>query len=108
MKLPTKSCLLDLWPTLLEKGYLDIHLLSIIKLVNCSLSESVVPTGFKKAVVTPLLMVPSLICSVLRLALFYLMLKSFCLACLRALSLVQYSFPKILLPLANSFKIIPA
>ena len=34
--------------------------------------------------------------------------RSFCLACLRAPSLVQYSFPYILLPSATSFVITPA
>ena len=40
---PTKSCLLDPWPTFLVKDCLDILLLSITKLVNCSLSEGAVP-----------------------------------------------------------------
>ena len=60
MKSPTKSCLLDPWPTFLVKECLDILVPSITKLVNCSLSEGVVPTDFKKAVVTPLIKKSSL------------------------------------------------
>ena len=48
--LPTKSCLLDPWPTFLIKECSDILLPSITKLVNCSLME-----GFKTAVVSPLI-----------------------------------------------------
>ena len=58
MKSPTKSCLLDSWPTFLVKECLDILpsiLPSITKLINCSLSEGVVPADLKKAVVTPLI-----------------------------------------------------
>ena len=40
-----KSCLLDPWPTFLVKECLAIILPSI---VNCSLSEVIVPAGFKK------------------------------------------------------------
>ena len=54
-KSPTKSCLLDPLPTFLIKECMDILLPSITKLVNCSLSEGLVPDGFKKAVVTPLI-----------------------------------------------------
>ena len=57
---PTKSCLLDPWPTFLVKDCLDILLPSITKLVNCSLSEGAVPDGFKSAVVTPLIKKSSL------------------------------------------------
>ena len=39
---------------------MDILLSSITKLVNCSLSEGLVPDGFKKAVVTPLIKKESL------------------------------------------------
>ena len=60
MKSPTKSCLLDQWPTFLVKECLDILVPSITKLVNCSLSEGVVPADFKKAVVTPLIKKASL------------------------------------------------
>ena len=60
MKSPTKSCLLDPWPTFLVKECLDILVPSITKLVNCSLSEGVVPADFKKAVVTPLIKKSSL------------------------------------------------
>ena len=57
---PTKSCLLDPWPTFQVKDCLDILLPSITKLVNCSLSEGAVPDGFKSAVVTQLIKKPSL------------------------------------------------
>ena len=57
---PTKSCLLDPWPTFLVKDCLDILLPSITKLVNCSLSEGAVPDGFKSAVVSPLIKKSSL------------------------------------------------
>ena len=60
MKSPTKSCLLDLWPTFLVKECLDIFLPSITKLVNCSLSEGVVPADIKNAVLTPLIKKASL------------------------------------------------
>ena len=54
-KSPTKSCMLDSLPTFLIKDCMYILLPSITKLVNCSLSEGLVPDGFKKAVVTPLI-----------------------------------------------------
>ena len=57
---PTKSCILDPWPTHLVKEFVDILLPSITKLVNCSMSEGVVPLSLKKAVVTPLIKKPSL------------------------------------------------
>ena len=57
---PTKSCLLDPWPTFLVKDCLDILLPSITKLVICSLLEGAVPDGFKSAVVTPLIKKSSL------------------------------------------------
>ena len=60
MNSPTKSCLLDPWPTFLVKECIDILLLSITRLVNCSLSEGVVPDEFKKAIVTPLIKKSSL------------------------------------------------
>ena len=60
MKSPTKSCLLDPWPTFLVKECLDILVPSITKLVNCSLLEGVVPADFKTAVVTPLIKKSSL------------------------------------------------
>ena len=52
---PTKSCLLDPWPTFLIKECSDILLPSITKLVNFSLMEGCVPDGFKTAVVSPLI-----------------------------------------------------
>ena len=60
MKSPTKSCLLDPWPTFLVKECIDILFPSITKLVNCSLSEGFVSGGFKKAIVTPLIKMSSL------------------------------------------------
>ena len=57
MKSPTKSCLLDPWPTFLVQECL---VPSITKLVNCFLSESVVPADFKKSVVTSLIKKASL------------------------------------------------
>ena len=42
------------------KGCLDILLPLITKLVNCSLTEGAVPTGFKKAIVSPLIKKSSL------------------------------------------------
>ena len=57
---PTKSCLLDPWPTFLVKECSDILLPSITKLVNCSLSEGLMPDSFKSAIVTPLIKKPSL------------------------------------------------
>ena len=59
-KSPTKSCLLDPLPTFLIKECIDILLPSITKSVNCSLREGLVPDGFKKAVVTPLIKKASL------------------------------------------------
>ena len=55
MKSPTKSCPLDQWPTFLVKECLNILGPSITKLVNCSLTEGVVPADFKKGVITPLM-----------------------------------------------------
>ena len=54
MKSPSKSCLLDPWPTFLVKECIDILLPSITSLVNCSLSEGVVPDEFKMAIVIQL------------------------------------------------------
>ena len=60
MSSPTKSCLLDPWPTFLVKDCIDILLPSITKLVNLSLVEGVFPSDFKHAVVTPLIKKSSL------------------------------------------------
>ena len=60
MKSPSKSCLLDPWPTFLVKECIDILLPSITRLVNGSLAEGVVPDEFKKAIVTPLIKKSSL------------------------------------------------
>ena len=46
MKSPSKSCFLDPWPTFLVKECIDILLPSITRLLNCSLSEGVVPDEF--------------------------------------------------------------
>ena len=59
-KSPTKSCLLDPWPTFLVKECLDILLPSVTKLANCSLTEGAVPGGLKKAIVSPLIKKSSL------------------------------------------------
>ena len=59
-KSPTKSCLLDPWPTFLVKECLDILLPSITELVNCSLTEGAVPAGFIKVIVSPLIKKSSL------------------------------------------------
>ena len=59
-KSPTKSCLLDPLLTFLMKECIDVLLASITKLVNFSLSEGLVPDGFKKVVVTPLMKKASL------------------------------------------------
>ena len=59
-KSPTKSCLLDPLPTFLIKECIDILLPSISKLANCSLIEGLVPEGFRKAAVTPLIKKASL------------------------------------------------
>ena len=55
---PTKSCLLDLWPTFLIKDCADILLPPLTKLINLSLLEGCVPDGFKSAVVTSLIKNP--------------------------------------------------
>ena len=60
MASPTKSCMLDPWPTFLVKDCIDILLPCITRLVNFSLSEGCFPARFKKAVVTPLLKKASL------------------------------------------------
>ena len=60
MNSSTKSCLFYRWLTFLVKECLEIFVPSITKLVNCSLSEGVVPADFKKAVVTPLIKKASL------------------------------------------------
>ena len=57
---PTKSCMLDPWPTFLVKDCVDVLLPSITKLVNLSLTQGSFPCNFKKAVVTPLLKKQSL------------------------------------------------
>ena len=55
IKSNTISCLLDPWSTILSKEYLDILLPSVIKFLNCFLSEVVVPTDLEKAIVSPLM-----------------------------------------------------
>ena len=53
-------CLIDPLPTFLVKECLDLLLPSITRFVSYSLSESLVPDGFKNAVVTSLIKKPSL------------------------------------------------
>ena len=60
MSSPTKSCMLDPWPTFMVKEYVDILLPSVTKLINLSLVQGVFPGKFKQAVVTPLIKKPSL------------------------------------------------
>ena len=57
---PWTHCLLDPLLTFLIKECIDILLPSITKLVNCSLRGGLVPDGFKKAVVTPVIKKASL------------------------------------------------
>jgi len=57
---PTKSCMLDPWPTFLVKDCVEVLLPSVTKLVNLSLAEGIFPDRFKKAIVTPLIKKPSL------------------------------------------------
>ena len=59
-KSPNKSCSLDPFPTFLLKDCLDELLPAITTIVNASLSSALVPTSFKKAVVTPLIKKPTL------------------------------------------------
>ena len=54
-KIISKSHVLETLPTFFIKECIDILLPSITKLVNCSLCDGLVPDGFKKAVVTPLI-----------------------------------------------------
>ena len=55
MSSPTKSCLLDPWPTFLVKVCVDSLLPSITKLVNFSLAQGLFPGVLKWAIVTPLI-----------------------------------------------------
>ena len=60
MKSPVKSCELDPVPTWILKECLD-HVLPIITaIINKSLSESLVPSSFKKSLLRPLLKKPGL------------------------------------------------
>ena len=52
---PTKSFLLDPWPTFLIKECFDILLSLLTELVSCSLMEGCLPDALKTAVVTPLI-----------------------------------------------------
>jgi hypothetical protein len=52
---PSKSCILDPFPTWLMKECVDPLLPLVSAIVNTSLSSSTVPTYFKQAVVVPLL-----------------------------------------------------
>ena len=55
LKSPSKSCELDALPTALLKESLSDVLPSITKIINVSLSSSIVPPSFKDAIVNPLL-----------------------------------------------------
>jgi hypothetical protein len=52
---PSKSCELDVLPTSLMKDSLSDIVSSITKIINVSLSSSIVPLCFKNAIVRPLL-----------------------------------------------------
>ena len=54
------TCELDPLPTELLKNTLPVHLSSLIKLFNLSLSSGVVPASFKHAIVKPLIKKSSL------------------------------------------------
>lgn len=58
MKSPTKSCILDPIPTTLLKECVDELLPVTTMIVNMSLSEGMMPSKFKHAVITPLLKKP--------------------------------------------------
>ena len=60
MSSPTKSCILDPWPTCLVKDCVDILVKPITQLLNFSLSEGIFPQDFKKAIVLPLIKKSSL------------------------------------------------
>lgn len=60
MTSPSKSCELDPMPTYILKLCLNEVLPVITEIVNKSISESVVPTDFKQAIVRPLLKKPGL------------------------------------------------
>lgn len=52
---PTKSCALDPIPTSLLKRIVGVFAAPITRIINCSLASGVVPSSFKKALITPLL-----------------------------------------------------
>ena len=60
---PTKSCMLDPFPTSLTKQCLDDIVPIVTTIVNVSLSSGLVPSNFKQAVVVPLLKKPGLDCN---------------------------------------------
>ncbi|CAC5421346.1 unnamed protein product [Mytilus coruscus] len=57
---PSKHCELDPMPTYLLKSCSNELLPAMTNIVNCSLSESLVPSSFKQAIVRPLLKKPGL------------------------------------------------
>ena len=57
---PTKSCSLDPWLTFLIKDCPDILITPITELVNMSYHSDVFPDELKQAIVTPLIIKPSL------------------------------------------------
>ena len=66
LRSPSKSCLLDPWPTFLVKDCLNILITPITKLINLSLSQGIFPNKFKSAIITPILKKKSLDHSVLK------------------------------------------
>ena len=57
---PSKSCLLDPWPTFLVLDYLDILITPITSIINASLEQGKCPNFLKQAHVTPILKKSSL------------------------------------------------
>ena len=66
MQSPSKSCLLDSWPTFLVKDCLGILITPNTNLINFSLSQGVFPDRFKSVIISPILKKTSLDQSVLK------------------------------------------
>ena len=64
--MPSKTCSLDPLPTSLTKILLPELLPLIIKIINLSLCDGIVPNSFKEALVIPLLKKPNLDCNEMR------------------------------------------
>ena len=62
----TTTCALDPIPTKLMKACLEVLLPAITRIVNLSLSEGVMPTSLKKAIVLPLLKKMNLLLDILK------------------------------------------